>query len=362
MDARYYLVTLQLPHGHALFIFHFSDKDSVETFNQKRHVSSVVKSQRQMFLQVSQLRKRRGGQRNQADPTEGRTGPVRLHSCLLVFVCFSLSGLAIRQQIALRPTSLLCRPPAALLSNHPERATRWDTLTLASDVMQDFQKKRETSSSCTVSPKLDSNADTHTLPNDRNANSYTSGCERIPLLTPNPLKPVLLAVKEATCALQSCDRWWAKRYETSKRARENNFIVAAQSRVPAPRFSQFLSLSWLQARGREHRGPLQEQAKTRADWRKCRSAVFLSRCRPRSDNDGLKTVILKFREVFWVRRQWSPNTGMRRISRPPMRFPLYLSRDATRGWNYRLSSSTEFYGHFSHSAPQAKWQGSPTLR
>lgn len=118
------------------------------------------------------------------------------------------------------------------------------------------------------------------------------------------------------------DRWWAKRYETSKRARENNFIVAAQSRVPAPRFSQFLSLSWLQARGREHQGPLQEQAKTRADWRKCRSAVFLSRCRPRSDNEGLKTVILKFREVFWVRRQWSPNTGMRRISRPPMRFPL----------------------------------------
>lgn len=141
MDVRYYLVTLQLPHGHALFIFHFSDKDSVETFNQKRNVSSVVKSQRQMFLQVSQLRKRRGGQRNQADPAEGRTGPVRLHSCLLVFVCFSLSGLAIRQQIALRPTSLLCRPPAALLSNHPERATRWDTLTLASDVMQDFQKK-----------------------------------------------------------------------------------------------------------------------------------------------------------------------------------------------------------------------------
>lgn len=45
-----------------------------------------------------------------------------------------------------------------------------------------------------------------------------------------------------------------------------------------------------------------------------------------------------------------------------MRFPLYLSRAATRGGNYRLSSSTEFYGHFSHSAPQAKWQGSPTLR
>lgn len=143
ITARYYLVTLQPPHGHALFIFHFSDKDSVETFNQKRKVSSVVKSQRQMFLQVSQLRKRRGGQRNQANPTEGRTGPVRLHSCLLVFVCFSLSGLAIRQQIALRPTSLLCRPPAALLSNHPERATRWDTLTLASDVMQDFQKKEK---------------------------------------------------------------------------------------------------------------------------------------------------------------------------------------------------------------------------
>lgn len=205
MDVRYYLVTLQLPHGHALFIFHFSDKDSVETFNQKRNVSSVVKSQRQMFFQVSQLRKRRGGQRNQADPAEGRTGPVRLHSCLLVFVCFSLSGLAIRQQIALRPTSLLCRPPAALLSNHPERATRWDTLTLASDVMQDFQKKGK----LLVHALCLQNwipMQTHTLPNDRNANSYTSGCERIPLLTPNPLKPVLLAVKEATCAPQSCDR------------------------------------------------------------------------------------------------------------------------------------------------------------
>lgn len=60
--------------------------------------------------------------------------------------------------------------------------------------------------------------------------------------------------------------------------------------------------------------------------------------------------------------QWSPNTGMRQISPLPMRFPLYLRRAATRGGNYRLSSSTEFYGHFSHSAPQAKWQGSPTLR
>lgn len=63
-----------------------------------------------------------------------------------------------------------------------------------------------------------------------------------------------------------------------------------------------------------------------------------------------------------MQTQWSPNTGMRQISLLPMRFPLYLSRAATRGGNYRLSSSTEFYGHFSHSAPQAKWQGSPTLR
>lgn len=187
-----------------------------------------------------------------------------------------------------------------------------------------------------------------TLPIDRNANSYTDRCERIPLLTWKPLKLVLLAVKEATCVLQSCDRWWSKRYETSERASENNFIVRRHGS------SMSLPLENINRRTRT--------AVPSADWRKRRNAAVLFPCRPRSDNDGLKTVILKFREVFWVHTQWSHNTGMRQISPLPMRFPLYLSRAATRGGNYRLSSSTEFYGHFSHSAPQAKWQGSPTLR
>lgn len=193
-----------------------------------------------------------------------------------------------------------------------------------------------------------------TLPIDRNSNSHANGCERIPLLTRKPLKRLQLAVEEATCVLQSCDRWWAKRYETSKRARENNFIVPARSRVR--RRGSSISLPPEDVNGRT-RTPAPS-----ADWRKRGNAVFLFPCGSRSDNDGLKTVILKFREVFWVHTQWSPNTGMRQISPLPMRFPLYLSRAATRGGNYRLSSSTEFYGHFSHSAPQAKWQGSPTLR
>lgn len=148
------------------------DEDTMETLDRKRNVSSIVKRERQMFSQVSQQRRRR-----EADPTEGHTsGPARLHSCLLVFVRFSVSGLAIRQQMALRPTSLLRRPPAALLSNHPERATRLGHARVRCNA------RLPTSGSCTAPPKIGFQC-RHTLPIDRNANSSTGGCERIPLLT-----------------------------------------------------------------------------------------------------------------------------------------------------------------------------------
>lgn len=209
----------------------------METLDRKRNVSSIVESERQMFSQVSQQRRRR-----EADPTEGRTsGPARLHSCLLVFVRFSVSGLAIRQQMALRPTSLLRRPPAALLSNHSERATRLGQARVRCNA------RLPTSGWCTAPPKIGFQC-RHTLPIDRNANSSTSRCERIPLLTWTPLKPVLLAVEEATCVPQPCDRWWSKRYETSKRAAENNLIVPAWCR------GSFISLP---LDGRQHRRPLQ---------------------------------------------------------------------------------------------------------
>lgn len=144
-------------------------------------------------------------------------------------------------------------------------------------------------------------------------------------------------------------------------ARENNFIapksVECGATVPS-----FLLLSRTSTGGCQHRRPLQLLQGLRPIEGSVGTAAFLFPSRLRPDNDSLKTVILKFREVFWVRAQCSPKTGMRRISPLPVRFPLYRRRAATRGENYRLSCSTEFYGHSSHSAPQAKWQGSPTLR
>lgn len=82
---------------------------------------------------------------------------------------------------------------------------------------------------------------THTLPNERlgwgNANSYTNGCGRIPLLTRNPLKQALLGVKEATCTA-------IMRQMTSEETRSKQAGQREQLH--------------------EHRGPLQEQARTRA--------------------------------------------------------------------------------------------------
>lgn len=262
-----------------LFIF-FRQRLCRDLQSEKKCVQCCIGAETNVLAGTSaEEEERRTEESSRADWGAHRAREVALLSpCLCALL--SLSGLAIRQQIALRPTSLLCRPPAALLSNHPERVTRWDTLTLPSDVMQDFQKKKKEKllvhALCHCVSKIGfRRRHTHTLPNDRNANSYTSRCERIPCLTPNPLKPVLLAVKEATCEPQSCDRWWAKKIGNKAGGPgRTTSLWAAQSWAPAPRFPHFSPSRGCKPEDVNTGAPWRSRRRLGHHWRKCRTMCF----------------------------------------------------------------------------------------
>lgn len=97
------------------------------TVTQKRNVSCKKNKQKK------QIRK---AERKQVDPTEGQSGssPASSYLCASLYLASPSHC-----KWTLTPTLLLRRSPAAFLSNHPDGAARWDTLTLASDVTQDFQ-------------------------------------------------------------------------------------------------------------------------------------------------------------------------------------------------------------------------------
>lgn len=113
----------------------------------------MSRMERQISQQASQQRRRRIKQTRRR-AAQGQRGypPASLTLCPSLRLASPSHC-----KWTIRPTLLLCRPSAALRSNRPDRATRWDTLTLASAVMQDFQLPA-------LAPRLqkfNSSADTH---------------------------------------------------------------------------------------------------------------------------------------------------------------------------------------------------------